>query len=152
MTELLREMLEHPLFKDLNIGNIEKLANCASEKDFGAGSVIFEEGGEADRLYLIRSGKVAIDLPLPNRNPLTIYTIEGGGVVGWSWLFPPYKWHFQARATEPTQTILIDSKCIMDLCKKDHSFGYEMMQRVSHLILERLEGTTQQLVNSFDVP
>jgi CRP/FNR family transcriptional regulator, cyclic AMP receptor protein len=151
MSESVGEMQKYEFFSGLEPKHLEQIAGCASEKDYEAGSTIFQEGEKADKLFLIRKGKIVIELQLPNRDPLKILTIEKGGVVGWSWLFPPYKWHFQARVLEPTSAVVIDSKCLIDMCEKDHAFGYNIMKRTSQLILNRLEGTTQQLLGSFDI-
>lgn len=152
MNELLRETIGHPLFKDMVISDVERLGQVISEERFDPGAIILREGQPADRVYLVCSGKVAIDLPLPNRNALTIATSGAPAVIGWSWIFPDHQWHFQARAMEPTRTIVIDGKGLLEMFERDHAFGYETIRRISRMIHDRLQSTTQQLLDAFDVP
>ena len=97
MSKIKESMVEHPFFKDFKASHLELLAECSSHVHFNKGSYLFREGETADWLYLIREGKVVVETQMPGRDPLAIMTIGKGGVVGWSWLFPPYRWHFGAR-------------------------------------------------------
>ena len=87
----------HPFFHDLPPQHIETVTGCISNVRFNAGKVIFDEGEEANHFYLIREGKVALRIHSERRGPLTILTLGAGDVLGWSWLFPPYRWKFSAR-------------------------------------------------------
>lgn len=102
-----------------------------------------------DWLYLILEGKVVVEIQMPGRDPLSIMTIGKGGVVGWSWLFPPYKWHFNARVIEDAPTIALDAKCVLDKCKEDYQMGFELVYRCAYVMGERLQATRLQLLNAF---
>ena len=71
------------------------------ERPLRGGQLLFREGDPADTFYLVRHGSVALETFVPARGPVMIETLEAGEVVGWSWLFPPYRWHFDARALSP---------------------------------------------------
>jgi len=145
-------LAEHPFFKGLDPRYLELLAGCASNVRFNAGEFIFHEGEEANRFYLIRHGKVALEIFVPERGPVTIQTIDAGDVLGWSWLFPPYRWHFDARAIELTRAIAFDGQCLRSKCDEDHDLGYELMQRFARIITERLQATRLQLLDVYGVP
>jgi CRP-like cAMP-binding protein len=72
-------------------------------------------------------------------------------VLGWSWLFPPYRWHFDARALELTRAIALDGKCLREKCEEDHDLGYELVKRVAQIIMERLQATRLQLLDVYGV-
>ena len=149
MENLERILKEHPFLGGLDDKYIKLLVGCASNVVFKAGEFIFKEGGDADTFYFIRSGKVLIETYVPQQGPVMIRQRESGEILGWSWMVPPYKWHFDARATELTRAIAMDGKCLREKCEKDHDLGYEVMQRFSLIIAERLEATRLQLMDVY---
>src|SRR6476620_3344779 len=98
---------QHPFLKDLSPHQYRLLADSAMRTQFRAGDVIFQQGDPANRFYLIQHGKVAVEAWLRDRGTITIETLVGGDVLGWSWLFPPYYCQFGARALEATDAMFI---------------------------------------------
>jgi CRP/FNR family cyclic AMP-dependent transcriptional regulator len=141
----------HPFFQDLPLHHLQLIVGCASNVRFEAGQFIFREGEEADSFYLIRHGRVALEIMVPERGPLTIQTLEEGDVLGWSWLFPPHRWHFDARTTTLTRAIALDGKCLRTKCEDDHDLGYELVKRFARVIMERLQATRLQLLDVYGV-
>jgi CRP-like cAMP-binding protein len=113
---------------------------------------IFRESEQADRFYVIRHGRLALETDAPHLGRLIIETIEAGEVLGWSWLFPPYRWHFSGRALEPVRAIALDGACLREKCERDHDLGYAMMQRFASIIVERLHATRLQLLDLYASP
>jgi len=122
----------------------------ASEVEFKAGDVIFKEGGPADYFYLIKEGLVAIEVMSDTNHPVTIQTIQGGDMLGWSWLIPPHRSRFNCRAVEDTQLIAVDGKRLREKCEANHDFGYEFLKRLAEVFAQRLEATRLQLINIYD--
>ena len=141
----------HPFFKGLKPEYLQLVTGCASNVRFDTGTYIFNEGEEASQFYLIRQGKVALEIYAAQHGPLAIETIEAGEVLGWSWLFPPYRWHFNARAIEPIRTIMLDGVCLREKGETDHDLGYELMKRVAHILIQRLQATRLQLLDIYNV-
>ncbi|MDJ0945270.1 MAG: cyclic nucleotide-binding domain-containing protein [Kiloniellales bacterium] len=142
-------LAEHPLFRDLNSDYVALLSECAFNVRFAEGERIFRHGEPADRFFLIRHGIVSLEIWSPTQGPLTIQTLGPGEVLGWSWLFPPYKWHFDARATEPTRAVALDGKCLRGKCDQDPKLGYEMMKRFSALIHARMQAARLQIMDIY---
>lgn len=135
-----------PFLKGLPVKYLTLLVGEAMPAEFKTGETIFDEGGPANRFYLIRSGKVVLESPTDSEHePIPIETIEGGGVLGWSWLFPPYSWHFDARAITPVKAIFFYGTRLREQCEADHELGYELMKRVSAVVVERLQATRGRL-------
>jgi len=128
---------------------IEKLVDCADDICFDSDEFIFREGQQADKFYLIYEGLVALEMGGQERGPLTIQTIGKGEIVGWSWLFPPYRWHFDARTKQVTRAIVFDARCIRAKCEQDFAFGYDLMKRFAHIVVERLQATRLQLLDVY---
>jgi len=137
-----------PFLKGLSKQQLELLSNNALEVNFPAGKMVFNEGLEAHRFYIILEGEVALESQAGKRGgqPELIQTIKAGDVLGWSWLFAPYRWHFDARAVKPTKAIIFFVTTLRELCESDHSLGYEFMKRVSKVVIKRLQSTRRRLV------
>ena len=149
MENLERILTEHPFLAGIDSEYIKLLVGCASNVVFRPGEFIFREGDEANAFYFIRHGKVVVETFVPQKGPVVIQTREEGEILGWSWLVPPYRWHFDARAFELTRAIALDGKCLRDKCESDHGLGYELMKRFTLIIAERLEATRLQLLDIY---
>ena len=140
---------EHAFLKDLDPKLLKVIAGCASSVSYDAGVSIYREEDDADQFLLIRQGKVAIEIFIPGRGPLTIQTIGPGDALGWSWLFPPYKRRFDARAVEVTTAIALDGTCLREMVEEDHDLGYELVKRFSQVAVDRLRATSRQLLDIY---
>jgi CRP-like cAMP-binding protein len=149
MENLERVLMEHPFLAGMGVEHIKLLVGCASNVSFKAGEYIFREGEDANSFYFIRHGKVMVETFVPQKGSILIRTRDEGEIFGWSWLVPPYKWHFDARAIELTRAIALDGKCLREKCEADHDLGYEIMKRFSLIIAERLEATRLQLMDIY---
>jgi len=151
METLERIIAEHPFFAGLDSCHTNLLTGCASNVRFDAGTYIFKEGEEANEFYLIRSGKLALDIFAPQRKPVMLATLAEGEILGWSWLLPPYQWRFHAHAIETVRAIALDGKCLRTKCEENHDLGYEMLKRFARIMEQRLEATCLQLLDVYAV-
>lgn len=151
METLERILAEHPFFAGLDARYIQLIVGCATNVRFDAGQFIFREGEEANEFYIIRHGKVALEIFVPGRGPVIIQTLGEGEILGWSWLIPPYHWRFDARAVELTRAIALDGRCLRAKCEDDHDLGYELLKRFAHIIEQRLQATRLQLLDVYGV-
>src|SRR5262245_16265714 len=142
-------MEDVPLFQDLAPEALELVAGCASNTRFAEGDVLFREGDEANVFYVIRHGRVALETFVPARGPVTIETIDPGEVVGWSWLFAPYRWHFDARALGLVRATVFDAACLRGKCEADPALGYDLMSRFAQVVIERLQWTRLRLLDVY---
>ncbi|HEY1389863.1 MAG TPA: cyclic nucleotide-binding domain-containing protein [Ktedonobacterales bacterium] len=152
MQTIEQELAHHPFFDGLDPRFVGLIAGCGSNVQFEQDADIFREGEPADRFYVIRHGRVALETAAPHSGRLVIETIEAGEVLGWSWLFPPYRWHFSGRALEPVRAVALDGACLREKCERDHDLGYAMMQRFAAIIVERLHATRLQLLDLYASP
>lgn len=140
---------ESPLFSGLDPEAIELASGCATNVAFDAGARILVEGDDADTFYLIRRGHVAIQVRRPSGKPIVIETIGPGKILGVSWLVPPYRWHFDAVASEPVGAIAIDGVCLRRKADEDSVFGYSILQRIAQVLIERLQSTRTRLLDVY---
>lgn len=141
---------EHPFFKELKQDYLKFIVSCATNVRFKPEDIIFKEGGPADYFYLIREGLVAINIVAGQYNSITIQTVRGGDILGWSWLIPPHRARFNCKALEDTRAIALDGKCLREKCEKNHDLGYELFKRLTKIFTQRLEVTRLQLLNIYD--
>ena len=139
---------EHPFFAGLDAEHAGLIAGCARNCRFDTGQYLFHEGDPANEFFLIRHGRVALDVVGTDQTPIVFATLAEGEIVGASWLVPPYRWMFDARAATPTRALGIDAACLRRKCDADHDFGYDMMQRFLPVLVKRLHATRLQM---FDV-
>ena len=146
-TATLEKILEeHALFRGMKEQYLRTLVESSTVVRFEPGDVIFEEGEPAHRFYLIRTGKVALQLVSYRIEPFTLMTLEEGDIIGWSWLFPPYRWKFTAKALGVIRAISIDGRGVCARCDEDHDLGYELMKRFAQIIENRVEALSVHLV------
>lgn len=139
----------HPLLAGLPAPIVEEVARCARNVAFPAGGLLLAEGDPADTTFLLRRGRVAIEVQAPGRGALVIETVGPGAVVGWSWLFPPYAWRFDARALEPVGAIALNAACLRERAEGDPAAGYALMARVAGILLDRLQATRVRLLDLY---
>lgn len=136
----------HPFFSGMSEPHLHILAECAGRSEFDAGQVMFRRGESANLFYLINDGEVSVELQTPGQGTIRIQTVGAGESVGWSWLFPPYEWRFDARAVKPTRVIHFYGIWLRELCDEDAEFGYALMSRTAQVVTARLQAAREHLV------
>jgi len=136
----------HPFLAGMNRPQLALLTDCAMATNFKKKQTIFREGEMANRFYLIETGKVVLESSEGLGNPVIIDTISSGDLLGWSWMFPPYTWQFTARTIEPTTAIFFYGTILREFCEKDHSLGYELLKRMSAVMVKRLQAARKKML------
>ncbi|WP_421723487.1 cyclic nucleotide-binding domain-containing protein [Bauldia sp.] len=147
-----RIVSEHPFFAGLDESFLDLVRGCAKNVRFSPNQHLFREGGPADQFYLIREGRVALEIAAPGYGAVTFQTVGEGDIVGVSWLFPPYRWTYDARAVDRVRAISLDGKCLRDKCEDDHSLGYDVMKRLVPILMNRLQATRLQVLDVYGKP
>ncbi|ACL72221.1 cyclic nucleotide-binding protein [Thioalkalivibrio sulfidiphilus HL-EbGr7] len=149
MNELLEILKDQPFFEGLREADMRLLAAGASLRTFRADETLFREHEEAAAFYLIRSGRVALESRLPGRRAEVFMTLGQGEVLGWSWLMPPYRWHYSARALEETHAVHFDAPALHACMDRDPVLGYALYQRFAALIVQRLQAARLQAMDIY---
>jgi CRP-like cAMP-binding protein len=136
----------HPFFHGMKPEHLGILAEGATEAKFEPEQFLFREGEPANRFYLIENGHVTLEAHEPANGTAFVQQLGAGEVLGWSWLFPPFVWHFRARVTELTDAIVLSGAHLLMAVERDPNFGFELMKRVTQVVIHRLQATRQQLI------
>jgi CRP/FNR family transcriptional regulator, cyclic AMP receptor protein len=136
----------HPFLRGMSRDQLGVLAETARDVSFPARNRLFEEGGNATRFWLIQSGHVGLDLHIPGEGPVVIETIGMGELLGWSWLFPPYRWAFGAVTVTAVEAFEFDAAAVRERCAADPGLGYDLDQRIARVLARRLQATRIRLI------
>ena len=147
--DLERDVAKHPFLIGMSADHIRMLTDCALRTQFEADQVVFREGETANRFYLIEEGQIVLEAAGRGDQPVVIETLGSGDLLGWSWLFPPYVWHFTARATEPTSAIFFYGTVLREYCEKNHALGFELFKRMSAVMTHRLQLARARFLSSY---
>jgi CRP/FNR family cyclic AMP-dependent transcriptional regulator len=137
----------HPFLRGMPCDQLGLLTATACDVRFPARYRLFEDGGNATRFWLIQSGHVSLDLHVPGEGPVVIETIGMGELLGWSWLFSPYRWAFGAVAATPVEAFEFDAPAVREACAADPGLGYELNQRITRVLAKRLQATRIRLIS-----
>jgi CRP/FNR family transcriptional regulator, cyclic AMP receptor protein len=142
----------HPVLAGMNRTQLTLLTDCAVARHFNTGQTILREGDFANGFYLIEAGKVALESEAGFGESILLQTIGAGDLLGWSWMFPPYVWQFTARPVEPTTALFFYAAILREYCEKDHSLGYELLKRISAVMVRRLQAAHDQMLSLYSKP
>jgi CRP-like cAMP-binding protein len=140
---------QNPVFKSLNPEHIKLIVGCAANAIYNTDTYVFKEGDISNTFYIIRKGRIMIETYSESGEAIGIQTISDGEVLGWSWMVPPYKWRFNARAVEQSRLIAINGQCLREKFEHDHGLGYTMMTKFMEIMTDRLEATRLQLLDIY---
>lgn len=150
MTPLEQSLSRHPFFSEFSKAHLATIASCANTAVFDAGTFLFREGEPAHAFFAIQRGRVAIASLTPHEGPVTVTSVGGGDLLGWSWLVPPHRWHFGARALEETSVVAFNAACVREQLERDHELGFLIMRKFAQVMASRLEALSLQLVNVYE--
>lgn len=142
----------HAFFSELEEEFVEFLADSVTELNIKKGEVLFRQGELADKFYLLREGQVSVQVPALVGPTLEIQHLGDNQLLGWSWLIPPYRWNFLARAVEDSDLLEFDGKAILTRCEEDPKFGYQLMKHFTALMSERLDAARQKMMDQWNPP
>jgi CRP-like cAMP-binding protein len=142
-------LTDAPAFEGMSREHLDFIAGCAQNRTFEEDSYLLREGDPADVFYVIRRGRVALETFVPQEGTMILETIDDGDLLGWSWLVPPYRVAFDARAVDTVHTVSFDALCLRGKCDEDAVLGYELMRRFLPVIADRLQATRLRLIDIY---
>jgi len=138
---------QHDLLAGFPDSYIERLAEIAELQYVPEGSYIARAGESANCCYLIHSGRIALELYHPTKGAIRMESLGPNKILGWSWLAPPFMWHFDARTLEDSQVIALDGPQLLGAIEEDHDLGYYLLKQFTRVFADRLHHTRLQLLD-----
>ena len=142
-------LAEAKAFNGMSEEHLALIAGCAQNQTFENGAYLMREGDAADSFYVVRLGRVALEIFVPERGAVTLETVDDGDLLGWSWLVPPFREHLDARALSSVHVVAFDAACLRGKADEDPVLGYELMRRFVPVIIERLQATRVRLLDVY---
>jgi CRP/FNR family transcriptional regulator, cyclic AMP receptor protein len=136
-----------PLFADLDEATLEAVARYGDVATYREGVLLGKEGAPADRFFVLLDGAVALELADPEHTAFRLDVVRAGEVVGWSWLVPPYRWHFDVRTVEPVRAVAIQAEALRVAMIYDDHLASQLLRRFSAVLLDRLQATRRRLLH-----
>jgi CRP/FNR family cyclic AMP-dependent transcriptional regulator len=141
-----------PLFTNLSHTQRAAVAGVSRLETYEAGTRLFDEGGFADQCWVVLTGCVTVDTVVPQRGRVAVQSIGPGELLGWSWLVPPYRWHFGATVVSPTRAVVVDTAALRQLADEDPALGYQLSLVLLGALLNRLQATRIRLLDLYRNP
>ncbi|MFQ5756505.1 MAG: Crp/Fnr family transcriptional regulator [Acidiferrobacterales bacterium] len=140
----------HEFFSEFSEDVLKFLCECASAREIKKEQILFRQGERADKFYVIRNGRISVQIPALMGPTLEIQALGKDQVLGWSWLISPYQWNFQAKAEEDSELLEFDGTSILVRCEQEPKFGYELLKRFAALMSERLDAARQKMMDEWN--
>ncbi len=145
-------LARYPFCRGMSEEALELLAGCAENVRYADGEALFKAHTPAEHTFMIRAGRVAIELPGGRSGTVPLETAEEGELIGWAFLFPPYHWQFDAIARGPVRGLRFDGACLRNKCEADPAFGYDLLKRILYQATQRLERSHVQSLDVYGGP
>lgn len=152
MSEVFDLLVDLPFFKGMTEDQIRVVAETGVLVSYDDEEFVFTEGGSADSCYLILEGDVALGLQTPGRGRRSILTLHAGDLLGWSWLYPPHRWSYDAHVHSATKAVRFDGPRLKEAADDDPVLGYELMKRFTDMLVKRMQSIRIQLLDVYSTP
>ena len=149
---LLQNLSGNEFFDGLKPEYLAFLAETAARKQYRSGDALFRQGEHAGHFYLVLDGMISVEVPAIQGPALQLQKLGSGKILGWSWLIAPYRWDFQARILSDAEVIEFNGTEVLAKCEADHSFGYDLFKRFTHLMSERLMAARRTMMDQWNPP
>jgi CRP-like cAMP-binding protein len=140
----------HVFFSEFTDDFLKFLCECSSTCEIKKGQILFRQGENADKFYVVRSGSISIQMPAIMGPTLEIQNVGKDQVLGWSWLISPYQWNFQTRAEEDSELLEFDGTALLAQCEQEPKFGYELLKKFAGLMSVRLNAARQKMMDEWN--
>jgi CRP-like cAMP-binding protein len=150
--ELIQYLQSHTVFSDLGSDALGVLVDHAEEKSVAAGDLLFKQDDTAENIFILIDGAIEVEVPSIMGPALVVQTLGKDDVLGWSWLIPPYRWAFEAKATQDSKVLAFDGRSLLQYCEEHTNFGYELMKRFTALMSERLHAARLKMMDNWAPP
>jgi len=142
-------LTEAPAFAGLSDEHKRRLAAHGEAVEVGNGEVLFRSGDPARHFFVLVDGEISIEIPAVTGPTLQVQRLSPVRVLGWSWLLPPFKWSFNARAERDSEVIRFDGEAVLEACEADPAFGDAVIEDDAALMAERLDAAHRKMMEQW---
>ena len=140
----------HEFFSEFSDDDLKFLCECSSMREIKKGQILFLQGEHADKFYVVRSGRISLQMPAIMGPTLEIQTVDEDQVLGWSWLISPYQWNFQTKAEDDSELLQFDGAAILAQCELDPKLGFELVKKFAALMSVGLNAARLKMMDEWN--
>ena len=140
----------HEFFSEFRDDDLKFLCECSSMREIKKGQILFLQGEHADKFYVVRSGRISLQMPAIMGPTLEIQTMDEDQVLGWSWLISPYQWNFQTKAEDDSELLQFDGAAILAQCEQDPKLGFELVKKFAALMSVGLNAARLKMMEDWN--
>ena len=140
----------HEFFSEFSDDSLKFLCECSSTREIKKGQILFLQGEHADKFYVVRSGRISLQMPAIMGPTLEIQTVDEDQVLGWSWLISPYQWNFQTKAEDDSELLQFDGAAILARCEQDPKLGFELVKKFAALMSVGLNAARLKMMDEWN--
>ena len=140
----------HEFFSEFSDDILKFLCECSSMREIKKGQILFLQGENADKFYVVRSGRISLQMPAIMGPTLEIQAVDEDQVLGWSWLISPYQWNFQTKAEEDSELLQFDGAAILAQCELDPKLGFELVKKFAALMSVGLNAARLKMMDEWN--
>ena len=140
----------HEFFSEFSDDVLKFLCECSSMREIKKGQILFLQGEHADKFYVVRSGRISLQMPAIMGPTLEIQAVDEDQVLGWSWLISPYKWNFQTKAEDDSELLQFDGAAILARCEQDPKLGFELVKKFAALMSVGLNAARLKMMDEWN--
>ena len=145
--EVVAQLAAHPFTDGLDAAHLRGMAQGGAIVELAAGQYVFRQGQTSATFHLLLDGDVDLEVSGGGTAPLVLESLHAGDALGWSWLFTPHRWAFDAHCRTPVRAVVLDATHLRALIDHDATIGRDLTRRVAELVIDRLRHARLQLVS-----
>jgi CRP-like cAMP-binding protein len=138
----------HPFTRGLPAAHLRLMAACGGVRNVAAGHYLWRQGDRNIEAYLVLDGEIALEITVPDEGKLSFETVCAGEIAGCTGLFHSARWGFDGRAVTAVRAVALDSRRLRAAVECDHELGYELLERCTNSLGERLNANRLKLVEA----
>ena len=140
----------HEFFSEFSDDSLKFLCECSSTREIKKGQILFLQGEHADKFYVVRSGRISLQMPAIMGPTLEVQAVDEDQVLGWSWLISPYQWNFQTKAEDDSELLQFDGAAILARCEQDPKLGFELVKKFAALMSVGLNAARLKMMDEWN--
>ncbi len=133
-----------PVFSALGTEDLNRVAEVAVPRRFGAGAVVFLEGDESDTCYIVRSGRARAVREHPDGRTITLANFGPGDIFGELAMFDDERRSATVEALEDTDAIAILGGDMRRLLREHPDIAVKLLQALGRRLRETNERLARQ--------
>jgi CRP/FNR family cyclic AMP-dependent transcriptional regulator len=144
-TDVVESLGKIQLFSGIKPDGLRRVASICSEESYRLGDVVFREGDEGDKLYMLLEGKIRISREVSGMGEEALAVLGPGQAFGEMALIDDFPRSADARVHERCRLLVLSKDALEDLLFLDKDLAYEILWNFVRILSARLRETNDKM-------